>query len=186
MPATTLVLAATVLATAGQPGTQDRTTPGDTPPSRVSPFGLGQDAQEAERFGPRPTCRMPVVRGDANVDSHFVVTPDALSTDRVRYSMRRAPSTHMQCPDAQHRRCRTGAVVTPSTTTASTLTNCTKHWPTRVLSPSATRSRSRSPIRPAAVRPLKTLNHNHIRRRPRRRSRRAPAPRRRKYSAPGH
>jgi len=103
MPATTLVLAATVLATAGQGGTQDRTAPGDTPPPRLPPFGLGQDVQEAERFGPRLTCRMPVVRGDANVDSHFVLTPDALSRDHVQYSVRRAPSTHMRCPDAEHR-----------------------------------------------------------------------------------
>ena len=102
MPATTLVLAATVLATTGQGGTQDRTTPGDTP-SDVQPFGWGQDAQEPVRFGPRPTCRMPVVRGDAKVDSHFVLTPDALSGNRVHYSMRRAPSTHMQCPEAKPR-----------------------------------------------------------------------------------
>jgi|SRR5215212_10277124 len=103
MPATTLVLAATVLATAGQGPTQDRPTPGDPPSARVPPRAFGQESQEPRQLGPRPTCRMPVLRGDAKVDSRFVLTPDQRVGDRLEYSVRRAPSTHVQCPDPLHR-----------------------------------------------------------------------------------
>jgi len=103
MPGMTLVLAATVLATAGQGPGQNGSTPGDPPSSRRPPRAFGQESQEPGQLGPRPTCRMPVLRGDAKVDSRFVFTPDQRFGDRLQYSVRRAPSSHVQCPDPLHR-----------------------------------------------------------------------------------
>jgi hypothetical protein len=103
MAATTLVLAAAVLATAGQSSAQNRPAPADPRSGRVPPPAFEEESQEPAQLGPRQTCRMPVLRGNAKVDSRFVLTPDGRSGDRLQYSVRRAPSTHVQCPDPLHR-----------------------------------------------------------------------------------
>ena len=101
MPATTLVLAATVLATAGQGGARIGPLRGTRRPT-FSRSASGQDAQNRSDSGRGLRAECPWFE-ETRRSTATSLTPDALSGNRVHYSMRRAPSTHMQCPEAKPR-----------------------------------------------------------------------------------